>query len=513
MIGPNDHETWIAFVCDTAGATLLAIRGTGPNLQAVAQHCIELDLDFLQQRGRIVGLEQFVTEHQLGGAAVRVAFAGAGCVVQKLHMPPLSPRNRNRAIRTRLSNYAAGRELAVGIRLDGPPPRGAGAQVLAAGVDCALTRGVYRACRRAGLRVQWMTALADVFESPPASGTVVQLLLGERTTTIQLFDAGCLIGCRDVLLGRRDFVAAYQRPILTADGPVTLSPAEADALAREVGIPVGREDEVRPGLPAVQLWPMLTPVLQKLRREVEQSLTHGQLKEPLQASLRLLGLPAMPGLAEYLAEDLQLPVIPLAPADAETHYLAAWCQGGRKTALIDLRPPEERFGDRFTRPALAAGLCALLIILGNSTVPREAGAQLSELRPLAEQLQSGVTRAQQECDQAQRTRTERVVQLHQRVQLTKALPRCVPVVELAQQVLDSVPPNVELIDLQVQAEVGRPALALRAAYQGPVAASIVAGHWACRLSECGWFSGARVTAVSGSGHETPAFMELEALLK
>jgi hypothetical protein len=80
-------------------------------------------------------------------------------------------------------------------------------------------------------------------------------------------------------------------------------------------------------------------------------------------------------------------------------------------------------------------------------------------------------------------------------------------------VLDSVPPNVELIDLQVQAEVGRPALALRATYQGPVAASIVAGHWACRLSESGWFSGARVTAVSGSGHETPAFMELEALLK
>ena len=40
---------------------------------------------------------------------------------------------------------------------------------------------------------------------------------------------------RDVLLGRQEFVTAYQRPIITRSGPITLSPEEADKLVREVG--------------------------------------------------------------------------------------------------------------------------------------------------------------------------------------------------------------------------------------------------------------------------------------
>jgi hypothetical protein len=513
MIGPHNRDTWIACVCDAASATLTAVRGSGRDRHVVAYQCIGLDADDLAQRGRSRALEQFVAEHQLTGSAVRIAFNGAGCIVQRLCMPPLSARNRQRAIQTRLSQYAAGRRLVVGTRLDAPPPRGAGTHVLAAGVEDTLTRGVDRACRRAGLRVEWMTALADMFASPAVSGVIIQLLLGERATTIQLFDAGRLIGCRDLLLGRRDFVTAYQRPILTAGGPVTLSAAEADTLAREVGIPVGREDEVRPGLPAVQLWPMLTPVLQKLRREIEQSLSHSQLQELRRAAIGLLSLPALPGLAEFLADELQLQLIPRAPAAAEAGYLAAWCDNGRKSERLDLRPPEERFGARFTRPALAAGLCALLIILGNSAMPREAGARLSEVRPLAEQLHTGIARAQRACDQALQTRDGLVAELHQRVQLLKALPRRVPVIDLAQHMLGSVPPNVALLDVQVQADLKPTVVTLRAAYQGPVAASIVAGHWARDLSDSGPLPGVRVTAVSGSGRETPAFIELEALLK
>ncbi len=511
MIGPHNRDTWIACVCDGASATLTAVRGSGPDLQPVAHRCIELAAADLARQGRSAALEEFVAENHLAGSAVRIAFTGAGCIVQKLHMPPLSARNRQRAIRTRLSHYAGDRPLVVDTRLDAPPPAGEGVHVLAAGVEGTLTRGVYRACRRAGLRVQWMTALADMFASPATDGAVVQLLLEERTTTIQLFNAGRLIGCRDLLLGRRDFVAAYQRPILTSDGAVTLSAAEADALAREVGIPVGREDEVRPGLPAVQLWPMLTPVLQKLRREVEQSLAQGQLPEPRRAAIGLLGMPALPGLAEFLADELQLQIIPRSGADAETSYLAAWCDHGRER--LDLRPAEEKFQVRFTRPALAAGLCALLVILANSAVPREAGARLAEVRPLAEQLHNGIAQAQQECDRATGARDSLVAQLQQRVQLSKALPRRMPVLELAQRMLGSVPPNVELIDVQVQADLKPVVVALRAAYQGPVAASIVAGHWARELAESGQLPGVRVTAVSGSGRDTPAFMELEALLK
>jgi hypothetical protein len=513
MIGPDYRDAWIGLICDTSSATVLAARGAGPNVRVIAQLGVELDAEDLERQGRLAGLEQFVAEHRLAGCPARVAFAGAGTLVQKLHMPPLSARNRNRAIQTRLNNYAAGRPLVIGIRAEEDSARDEGTHVLVAGVDRALARGVNRACRNAGLCVQWMTALADLFESPPGGATVVQLLLGERTTTIQLFDAGRLVGCRDVLLGRNDFVTAYQRPILTSSGPVTLSPADADALAREVGIPVGREDEVRPGLAAVQLWPMLTPVLQKLRREIEQSLAHSQLEDVQHPAIRVLGVPALPGLAEYLADDLQLQPISAPPAAAEADYLTAWSTPRRKTELMDLRPPEERLSARFTRPALAAGLCALLVILGNSAVPREAGAQLAALRPLAAQLQAGLFQAERDRGLALQTRDALAKQLQQQMKLAQALPRRIPVVALVQHVLDTVPPDVELLDVQVQAETGSAALTLRGVYQGPTAASVVAGHWARTLSEGGDFVSARVRAVSGSGRETPAFVELEALVK
>jgi hypothetical protein len=516
MIGPAHHETWIAAVCNSTSATLIVARGIGPRSQVIAQQTLELDASSLERGARINGLDQFVAAHQLAGAAVRIAFAAAGCTVQKLQMPRLTARNRNRAIRTRLTNYAAGRQLVIRTRLEpgsATGQRSDGTQVLAAGVESSLARGLYRACRQAGLCVQWMTALADLFESPQAAGRVVQLIVGEQMTTIQLFNADRLVGCRDVLLGRREFVAAYQRPIFTARGPVTLSAADAEVLARTVGIPVGREDEIRPGLPATQLWPMLTPVLQKLLREVEQSLTHSRLKEAGPVAIRVLGVPALPGLAEYLAEDLQLQLIRLAPAAVEAEYLAAWSDGPRRTARLDLRPAEERIGERFTRPALAAGLCALLIIVGNSVVPRAASAQLAAARPVAQQLDRAVGRAATEYEQVVCKRDELVAGLQQQLALSRALPRHLDAVELVQQILQSVPPDVTLVDLGLELNVRPARVCLRATYRGPVAASVVVGHWARSLSESPWSAGARVTAVSGSGRERPAQVELEARLK
>jgi Tfp pilus assembly protein PilN len=438
-----------------------------------------------------------------------VAFAGAGTIVQKLHMPPLSPRNRDRAIRTRLTNYAAGRALVIATRLEERPTRDAGAQVLTAGVDCALTRGIHRAGRRAGLHMQSMTALADVFTSPTPTGTAIQLVLGERTTTIQLFDTGRLTSCRDVLLGRRDFVMAYQRPILTATGPLTLTAVEAETLACEVGVPVGREDEVRPGIPAVQLWPLLNPVLQKLRREVEQTLSGAKLSGAPNIGLSVLGAPALPGLAEFLADGLQLRPVPGASLPAT--YLAALSDPGRHIQALDLRPPEEQWLQRFSRPALAAGLCALLVILANSAVPREASAQLAGLLPLDQQMQAQLAQAQSDQAALEQTRDELRAKMGSYTKLTGVLPPRVPVVELLKEVLGSLPQHTGLVDVRVQADTVPLTINLHAEYQGEVAASVVAARWARALSDSESFSSAKVLGVSGSGRDAPALLELQAV--
>jgi hypothetical protein len=308
-------------------------------------------------------------------------------------------------------------------------------------------------------------------------------------------------------------VRACQRPILTEGGAITLSAADSEALLGEVGIPVDREDEVRPGISATQLWPTLNPVLQKLRHEVQQSLTHSPLHGAHNAGLSLLGAPALPGLAEFLADELQLegPLVPL--ERTETCYLAALSGHDRKQASMDLRPPEEQLGDRLTKPALVAGLCALLVILANSAAPREAGARLAGLRPLAERLGVQLEHAQHQRADAEQTCFELAGQVGRRIQLAKTLPPDVPIIGLLKEALGSVPPNMELVDVQFDANAVPAVLGLRAGYRGDVAASVVAAQWARDLSDSVFFSGAKVTTVSGSGREVSAFLEIKARLK
>lgn len=509
MIGPKTEDNWLGIVCDATSATLLAARGSGPTAVLDARHYFEFDPARLNQHGRLAVLEEFVTEQNLAGCAVYVAFAGAGTVVQALHVPPLSRRNRERAVRTRLMNCTDGRELTIALRPEPGPSEKDGVKLLAAGITRDLSASIWRACRRAGLHVRAMTALAGTIQAPTSAGAVVQLLLGERTTTIQLFTDGRLRACRDVLLGRRDFVAAYQRPILTETGAVTLSEAEAEESLRDIGIPVGREDEIRPGVCATQLWPTLTPVLQRLREEVSQSWTQSDLSETHDAALDVLGVPALHGLGEFLAEELQLRGPLRTPAQGAAAYLAAICSPGSKGQLLDLRPPREQLAEHWTRPALIIGACALLVMCANMAAPREAAARLHALQPVGARLQAQLEHAQQQRAATEQACHELAGQMRCRLQLEEALPPDIPVLEVLKDLFRSVPPGVELVEVRFQPTDG---IQARAAYQGGDAASVVATRWVRDLSENGLFSSAKVLGVSGSGRADPAVLEIQAQL-
>lgn len=249
------HRTdkWLGLVCDVGGATLLVVRGFGPTAALVERRNVEFDADTLSRQHRFPELDEFVAAQQLHGAPVHIAFTGAGAIIEQMQLPPLRARNHARAIRTRLTRFAPGQTLTVATHTDKQPQSAAGVSVLAAGIEQTLARGLLRACRRAGLRAGRMTVLSGTASAPRAAGPAVQLLLTERTTAIQLFQDGRLLGSRDVLLGRRDFVSAYQRPVLTENGAVTFGPTEAEELCRTVGVPFGRDDEIRPGVYAMQL--------------------------------------------------------------------------------------------------------------------------------------------------------------------------------------------------------------------------------------------------------------------
>lgn len=537
MIGPRGQAGWVGLVCDARGVGACAARraDSGPTL--VSHTYVELNLEESERRGRLRELERFVAENGLTGWPACVAFAGPGTIVQKLTMPPLRRADRDRAVRTRLASYADDRELVVDTVLDAPTPgrrSGAGrreaVRLLAAGVDCRLTRAIYQACRRARLHVRAMTAVASVYGPPDGNADAVQLILGERTTTIQVFADRRLVGCRDVLIGRQDFVAACQRPLLTDQGPVTLGATQADELVRSVGVPFGREDEVCPGVMAAQLWPTLNPVLQKLLHEIEQSLATSGLEEPQNAGLAVLGLPVIPGLDAFLAAELRLPPPLMDSRQAEARFLDGLAPTARGPTVVDLRPPEERFGSRWTRPALAAGLCALLVILANSAPPRRAHARLAELPALLARLEAQSARVEQIRKTLARECGDLVAIVRRDQALLAVLPPEVPAVAVLKAALSTLPECMELQDIRLSMEEkelaggargddspGGPAdfsarCELRVAYRGVAPAGIVASSWARDLAEIPFLSDVRVKGITGDGRSEPALIELTAEL-
>jgi hypothetical protein len=513
MLGTKTTGSWVGLICDASSATVFAARGSGADAAPIAQRQLEYPAAQLRQSGRLQPLERFVADHQLTGCDVRVAFAGSGTIVQRLTLPPLSARNQLQAARTHLMNYADGRELALDIAREPGAVRRRGVRLVAAGVDLALGRAIHAACRRAGLRVRAMTALATAFGPATERGLLVQLILGERTTTIQLFDEGRLVASRDVLLGRRNFVRACQRPILTQRGPLTLGPDEADALLREVGIPVDREDEVRPGVFAAQLWPTLNPVLQKLTHEIGQSLSHSGWAHPGEAVVNVLGLPTPPGLGHFLATELQLRGVAPTAESTEASYLATFSGRGQVSRPLDLRPPERRFAARMTRPALAAGFCALLIIWANSVAPCRTEARLGELRPVVAHLRGQLERVREQRAEIRAAAEEPSTRLRHAGELLEALPASVPTLGPLKAVFRSVPPETELLDVTLNGTQDTARLVIRAACHGRVPASVLAARWGRTLSDCVFFTDAKVTSVSRSGAADPTVVEIEAELK
>lgn len=500
-------------IADSNAATLYAVAGVAPQADLLAVGHVSYELDALSGSPALPELERFAAEHGLRGAAAYVHFAGGGTIVHQLHLPPMKARQRRNAIRTRLTTYAAGRPLCVDEHCEPRKRDEQVTRVLAAGVDMVLARGLHGALRKAGLRVAAMSALAAACGPPAEQGDAVQLVLAERTTAIQLFSDGHLVFCRDILLGRADFVAAYQRPILGEDGPITLSPAQAEEFCREVGVPVGREGQTLGKVRADQIWPLIAPVLQKLRNETEQTLAQFWKQRPADIKVNVLCLPRLPGLGAYLAGELRLSG-PLVPDErVEGECLTALCGGARGAVALDLAPPEARFVACMSTPALVAGICALLVMASNANAPRKAQAGMAPLKVAVESLQGQMDNVQARLSSAQGTHDELVATLSQNARLTRALPPNQPAIGISKALFVTVPQYVELLEAKLDVAGTQTAVELSGSYFGGQVPGVVAADWARRLAESDIFASAAVTSVTGAGHGERATIAIRATAK
>ncbi len=501
------HPYHVTLIADLEGAAAYALRRSTEGWRLEDTIRIEYQPEALFENPVIDTLKQWVRARNLRQATNSIHFVGQGTIVQVLRMPPTRARDRAAAVRTRLTSFAGGRPLYVAHRLLPAPRQEKQIELIAAGVDAVACRALCAACEDAGLRVRYAGALAADVGPQATAGRLLQMIVTERTTTLQAFDDGRLVLCREVLIGRRDLTAALRRPILTDTGPLTLDEAQARRLLHEVGIPWERDDEpFEPGVRGSQLWPLLAPVLQRYQNEIEQTLAHRRLQPARPAALLALSIPPVPALDVALAADLELSTPDDPPAGFD--WLVFNARTRSRDRALDLRPLPRRMVDRLARPAAAAALISAVLLAVQSHRPRSAAARTEALVTSARQLDEQLRYTTALCKALERQLQQGLAKLERRKKLAEKLPPTIHAREISKFLFATLPAAVVLDHVHVEVEPSSVVAQLRAHYQGEASAGLVANDWARTLSRRPGVISAEVARVTGSGQRKPATIVL-----
>ncbi len=496
------HPHHVTLIADLEGAVAYALRRSAEGWTLEDTIRIEYQPEALFENPVIDALKQWVRARNLREATNSIHFVGQGTIVQVLRMPPTRARDRAAAVRTRLTSFAGGRPLHVAHRLL-PGPRGEKQiELIAAGVDAVACRALCAACEDAGLRVRYAGALAADVGPQVTADRLLQMIVTERTTTLQVFDDGRLVLCRDVLIGRRDLTAALMRPILTDAGPLTLEESQARRLLHEVGIPWERDDEqFEPGVRGSQLWPLLAPVLQRYQNEIEQTLAHRRLQPARPAALLALSIPPVPALDVALAADLELNTPDEPPGGYDWLVFNA---RRRRDRALDLRPLPRRMVDRLARPAAAAALLSAVLFGVQWHGPRSATAKTEALITSARQLDEQLRYTTALCKAVEQQLQKGLAELNRRKKLAEKLPPTIHAREVSKFLFATRPAGVVLDRMHVEVEQSAIVAQLHAHYQGAASAGLVANAWARTLSRRPGVISAEVARVTGSGQRKAA---------
>lgn len=500
-----NQDNWVGLIVEGRSVIVLALRGRDARAEVTARRVIDFDADDEAEGRR--ELSQFIAGHSLAGCDAHILFQGAGTVVQAFDLPPMNSRNRGRAVKMRLASHVGDAELTTNWLSWRRGAHKDGWRILAAAVERRICEGLYHACLRAGLHVRSAMPLAAAFSCPDGLDRVVQLVMGARNTTIQIFDRGRLAACRDTPIGRRDLLEAYTRPILSADGPITLSVAEADRMLRTVGVPIesdGDDVEVAPGVRSSQLWPILSPTLQKFRDEVRQTIEHSGIEYEGKWQVCTVSLPAVAGLSAYLAAELEMVEVEPETAGEPTRYLAGVRGRLAPGHAIDLRPTDVRRAARLVRPALAASVAGVLALIAQLNAPRSANATISQLSPVSATLEQQAQRIERKLRQLESQHANLVSELDARRNLLAAVPQHVPVATMLKALFSMTTDEMRIVEIKFHSVVSPATLECVLEFPPGAPAGVDAARWARRLSQSAFFFDAAVTSVSGGGRQGSA---------
>ena len=155
--------------------------------------------------------------------------------------------------------------------------------------------------------------LLSLTKELPGKDVSLFLDIGACVTTMNFFAGNLLQFSRELSLGTDDLISAIAKPVVTPKGRLDLSLEDAEKLKSEYGIIKG-DGEIE-GLPASQLSAMMRPFVERLLREIKNSIDHFGRQFNLKAERIFLygGAAALKGLDGILRESLNIEAVRFDP--------------------------------------------------------------------------------------------------------------------------------------------------------------------------------------------------------
>lgn len=178
----------------------------------------------------------------------------------------------------------------------------------------------------AGESLANLTSYASLGGADDAS---IHVDIGKDSTILNLFEGRMLRFSREIDTAGETFTQALMRPIITSEGAVHLTHAQAEEVKASVGYPRENEDEVDlpHGIKSADILPLMEPVAQRLVAEIQRSCNYlcSTLKRKNVDNIVLSGSAGqMRNLSDFLEENLHTSVTFIDPvARAIAHWRLA----------------------------------------------------------------------------------------------------------------------------------------------------------------------------------------------
>ncbi|HTK68157.1 MAG TPA: pilus assembly protein PilM [Candidatus Eisenbacteria bacterium] len=278
-------------------------------------------------------LRELVEALGLSGRAAVAMLEGSEVVVRRLTLPPIKGADLRAALALECRNLINDpiEEAVIRHEVLGPSVLGTGIDVLVAVAPRRAVEETTRALEAAGLVPRRLTIRAVALRSLLRSqrsldreDEVAYLDLGPRESHITIVRGDEIRFTRECGVGVASFIDALRSIVVPGQGVRLLEAPEAEALLLSHGVAGGGEESPSSEIPASAVLVMLRPSLERLTRELWNSVdyVHEQFHGQTVSKIALLGETArVPGLAAYLAGVLKMPV---ETVDFESEGALAW---------------------------------------------------------------------------------------------------------------------------------------------------------------------------------------------